>query len=125
MEHVDFWHVGYAKVERKLIQSTSALRLEQRPRLPELRPRETWATRSTIGTDVDNESTINDRNYPYSTLHGLQPSMLDPVQSASVVGAERTQSNITISRNELQELVSNAVQSCINQNGATSTPKPL
>ncbi|KAK8985653.1 hypothetical protein V6N11_068901 [Hibiscus sabdariffa] len=82
-------------------RQTVKIRLEQRPRLPELRPGETWATRSTIGTDVDNESTINDKNYPYSTLHGLQPSMLDPGQSASVVGAERTQSNITISRNEL------------------------
>ncbi|KAK8548771.1 hypothetical protein V6N13_054450 [Hibiscus sabdariffa] len=125
MEHVDFWHVGYAKVEWKLIRSTSALRLEQRPRLPELGPGETWAIRSTIGTAMDNESTVNDRNYPYSSLHRLQPSMLDPGESASVVGAERAQSNITISRNELQELVSNAVQSCINQNGATSTPKPL
>ncbi|KAK8575149.1 hypothetical protein V6N13_033616 [Hibiscus sabdariffa] len=74
---------------------------------------------------MDNESTVNDRNYPYFSLHRLQPSMLDPGESASVVGAERAQSNITISRNELQELVSNAVQSCINQNGATSTPKPL
>ncbi|KAL4278743.1 hypothetical protein GQ457_03G013160 [Hibiscus cannabinus] len=124
-QHVDFSHVGYAKVERKLIRSTSARRLTMGNRVPELRPGDSWATRSAIGTAIDNDSTIEDTNYPYSGLHRLQPSMLDPGHSASVIGANRAHSNLSLSRNELEELVAGVVQTCINQNNSANVTKPL
>ncbi|KAK8680983.1 hypothetical protein V6N13_053391 [Hibiscus sabdariffa] len=124
-QHVDFSHVGYAKVERKLIRSTSARRLTQGTRIPELRPGDSWATRSMVGTTIDNDTTIDDTNYPYSGLHRLQPSMLDPGQSASLIGANRAHSNISLSRNELEELVAGVVQTCINQNNSANVTKAL
>ncbi|CCH63341.1 MP [Peristrophe mosaic virus] len=122
---VDFSHVGYGKWERKLIRSTSMTRLGQHGPI-ELNPGESWASRSTIGlTPTNEESDVENAIHPYRELNKLGTSLLDPGESASVVGAQRAQSNLTISMAQLNEIVRTAAQECINNNCIPSQPKSL
>ncbi|UFT26617.1 movement protein [Rhynchosia mottle virus] len=116
---VDFSHVDYGPWERKTITSTSMSRFGL-PGPIELKPGESWATRSTIGmTQTETDSEI----HPYKELNRLGGSVLDPGDSASQVGLERAQSHITMSMAQLNELVRSTVQECIKSNCNTSTSK--
>nr|ACU26082.1 MP [Rhynchosia golden mosaic Yucatan virus] len=118
---VDFSHVDYGPWERKTLRSTSMSRFGL-PGPIELKPGESWASRSTLGrTHTETESEI----HPYRELNRLGPSVLDPGDSASQVGLERTQSNITMSIAQLSELVRTTVQECINKNCNPAQPKSL
>ncbi|UFT26554.1 movement protein [Macroptilium mottle virus] len=120
---VDFSHVDYGKWERKIIRSASMSRFGL-PGPIELKPGETWATRSTIGmTQPDADSEVENANHPYRELNRLGTSAIDPGDSASIVGAQRTQSTITMSMAQLNELVKTTVQECINNNCLPSQPK--
>ncbi|ADV15537.1 movement protein [Sida mosaic Bolivia virus 2] len=122
---IDFSHVGYGKVERKMIRSTSISGFGLHSPI-ELRPGESWAVRSAIGINQsDAESDIENATHPYRQLHRLGTSSLDPGDSASLIGAQRTQSNITMSMAQLNELVRTATQECINNNCTPSQPKSL
>ncbi|AAU29409.1 MP protein [Corchorus yellow vein virus - [Hoa Binh]] len=122
---IDFSHVDYGKVERKLVKCESSSRLGLHSAI-ELRPGESWATRSCIGPDtMETESEVHNRNHPYRELNRLSTSMLDPGDSASMIGASRAESNITLTRAQLQELVSSTVEHCINRNCTPHQAKPL
>ncbi|QEE82321.1 movement protein [Tomato vein clearing leaf deformation virus] len=122
---IDFSHVGYGRWERKLLRSASLSRFGL-PGPIEIKPGESWATRSTIGTShSDAESEMGDAVHPYRQLNRLGTTMLDPGDSASIVGAQRTQSNITMSMGQLNELVRTTVHECINTNCTPSQPKSL
>nr|UFT26547.1 movement protein [Cabbage leaf curl virus] len=109
---VDFSHVDYGPWERKTLRSKSMSRFGL-PGPIELKPGESWASRSTIGrTHTETDS----GNTPYRELNRLGPSVLDPGDSASQVGLQRAQSNITMSMAQLNELVRTTVQECITNN---------
>ncbi|QIR81994.1 MP [Bean bushy stunt virus] len=121
---IDFNHVGYGKWERRMVRSASS-----RFGLPgpiEIKPGESWASRSTIGiSQSDADSEMGDALHPYRELNRLGSTVLDPGESASVVGLQRTQSNITMSMAQLNELVRTTVHECINSNCNTHKPKTL
>nr|QVX19077.1 movement protein [Bean golden mosaic virus] len=122
---VDFSHVGYGKWERKLIRSASTSRYGLHSPIT-LKPGETWASRSTIGTGTsDADSEMDNAIHPYRQLHRLDTSILDPGESASIIGARRTESSITLSMAQLNELVKTAAQECINSNCTPAQPKSL
>ncbi|CBA13352.1 movement protein [Abutilon Brazil virus] len=122
---IDFCHVGYGKWERKLIRSISTVN-HGLPGPISIDPGETWAHRSTIGTGQSTtDSEVEIAAHPYRGLHRLGTTMLDPGDSASIVGAQRAQSNITMSMAQLNELVRSTVQECINTNCTPSEPKSL
>ncbi|AAR95973.1 MP [Tomato mosaic leaf curl virus] len=106
---VDFSHVGYGRWERKLIRSTSMARIGL-PSPIQLLPGESWASRSTIGlAHTDTDSELENAIHPYRQLNRLGTSALDPGDSASIVGAQRAQSNITMSMAQLNDLVRSTV----------------
>nr|QVH36172.1 movement protein [Squash leaf curl virus]QVH36174.1 movement protein [Squash leaf curl virus] len=122
---VDFWHVGYGKWERRLIKSASSTRFGLRGPI-EINPGESWATKSAIGpinrnADLD----IEEELLPYRELNRLGTNILDPGESASIVGIQRSQSNITMSMSQLNELVRSTVHECIKTSCIPSTPKSL
>nr|CCA64224.1 movement protein (MP) [Potato yellow mosaic virus] len=120
---VDFSHVDYGKWERKPIRCASMSRVGLRGPI-ELRPGESWASRSTVGMDQsEDESEIQNELHPYRDLQRLGASVLDPGESASIVGANRAQSNITMSIAQLNELVRTTVQECIKSSCNSSQPK--
>nr|QMV80694.1 movement protein [Tomato chlorotic mottle virus] len=122
---IDFVHVGYGTWERKLVRCASTSRFGLNCPI-EIKPGESWASRSTIGLSnscVDSERG-NDLN-PYKDLNRLDTIILDPGESASIVAAQRTQSNITLSLAQLNEIVKSTVQECINTNCTPSEPKSL
>ncbi|AAO49273.1 BC1 protein [Cotton leaf crumple virus] len=120
---VDFSHVDYGKWERKLIRSASMNRFGL-PGPIEIRPGESWATRSTIGpVNEDADSQSNNEQTPYRELHRLGSTVLDPGDSASIVGAHRAESNITMSMAQLNELVRTTVQECIKSSCNGPQPK--
>ncbi|AEH16841.1 movement protein [Melon chlorotic leaf curl virus] len=122
---VDFWHVGYGKWERRLVKSASMSRYGLRGPI-ELNPGESWATRSALGTSPLNaDLDTTDEMLPYRELNRLGTSILDPGESASMVGIQRSQSNITMSMAQLNELVRSTVQECIKTSCIPSTPKSL
>nr|QHB15526.1 movement protein [Begomovirus sp.] len=122
---VDFSHVDYGKWERKLIRcasmSTSGLR-----RGPiGIRPGESWASRSMLGGDhSDTQSDMENAVHPYRHLNRLGSGVLDPGDSASQLG-HRSESNITMSMAQLNELVRTTVHECIKTNCNPSNTKPL
>ncbi|AAK06853.2 BC1 [Cotton leaf crumple virus - [California]] len=120
---VDFSHVDYGKWERKLIRSASMNRFGL-PGPIEIRPGESWATRSTIGpVNEDADAQSNNEETPYRELHRLGSTVLDPGDSASIVGAHRAESNITMSMAQLNELVRTTVQECIKSSCNAPQPK--
>nr|QHB15511.1 BC1 [Begomovirus sp.]QHB15512.1 movement protein [Begomovirus sp.] len=122
---VDFSHVDYGKWERKPIRCASMSRLGLRGPI-ELRPGESWASRSTVSmghSDADSE--VENKLHPYRHLSRLGTSVLDPGDSVSIVGAQRAESNITMSMGQLNELVRTTVQECINNNCKAAQPKQL
>nr|APO13832.1 movement protein [Common bean severe mosaic virus] len=122
---VDFSHVDYGKWERRPIMTRSMSRFGL-PGPIELKPGESWASRSTIGlTHTDTESDIENATHPYRELNRLGTGVLDPGDSASIIGAQRAQSNITMSVAQLSELVRTTVQECIINNCTPSQPKTL
>ncbi|AFP87134.1 movement protein [Soybean chlorotic spot virus] len=122
---VDFSHVGYGHYERKLIKSASTTRYGIHSPIT-IKPGETWATRSTIGvSSTDADSEVENTTHPYRQLHRLDSSVLDPGESASIVGARRAESSITISMAQLNELVRTTAQECIKSNCIPSEPKCL
>ncbi|AFY22644.1 movement protein [Corchorus mottle virus] len=122
---VDFCHVGYGKWDRKPIRSISTSRSGLHCPI-ELKPGESWASRSTIGPNNSyTGSDAGEELHPYRELNRLGTTVLDPGESASIVGAQRAQSNITMSMAQLNELVRTTVQECINTNCAPAEPKTL
>nr|CRI68691.1 Movement protein [Pepper huasteco yellow vein virus] len=122
---VDFTHVDYGRWERKPLRSASMSRFGITGPI-ELKPGESWAWRSTIGTThTDADSQGHSALHPYKDLHQLGGSVLDPGDSASQVGLTRTQSNITMSLAQLNELVRTTVHECINNNCNPTQPKSL
>nr|QHB15508.1 BC1 [Begomovirus sp.] len=122
---VDFSHVDYGKWERKPIRCASMSRLGLRGPI-ELRPGESWASRSTVSmghSDADSE--VENKLHPYRHLSRLGTSVLDPGDSVSIVGAQRAESNITMSMGQLNELVRTTVQECLNNNCKAAQPKQL
>nr|QVX19317.1 movement protein [Blainvillea yellow spot virus] len=122
---IDFSHVGYGAWERKLIRTASTSRFGLQVPI-EIKPGESWASRSTIGlTSSSGDSQLQNEIHPYRQLHRLGSTVLDPGDSASITGAERTRSNISISLAELNEIVRSTVHECINTNCTPSEPKSL
>nr|CBA18085.1 movement protein [Cleome leaf crumple virus] len=122
---IDFCHVGYGKWERRMARSASSSNFGLRGPI-EIRPGESWAVRSTIDSaHSDADSEMKDALHPYRHLDRLGTPILDPGDSASVLGAQRTQSNITLSLAQLNELVKTTVQECINTNCVPSQSKAL
>ncbi|ART33331.1 movement protein [Bean leaf crumple virus] len=122
---IDFHHVGYGKWERRMVRSASSTRFGLNGPI-EIRPGESWASRSVIGTAHSNaESDTTDAFHPYRDLNRLDTPILDPGDSASIVGVQRTQSNITMSLSQLNELVRSTVHECINTNCIPLQPKSL
>nr|QBQ65798.1 virus movement protein [Bean golden yellow mosaic virus] len=122
---IDFSHVDYGRWERKLIRSASLSRYGLQGPI-ELKPGESWASRSTIGmSPVDADSDVDNAIHPYKELNRLGTSVLDPGDSASIIGAQRAQSNITLSIAQINEIVRSTVQECINNNCTPSQPKSL
>ncbi|AQT01630.1 MP [Sida bright yellow mosaic virus] len=122
---VDFCHVGYGRWGRKLIRSASISTVGRQGPI-EIRPGESWATRSTVELgQSDADSELANEIHPYRELHRLGTSALDPGDSASIVGAQRAQSNITMSVAQLNELVRATVNECISSNCSTAQPKTL
>ncbi|ADN84044.1 movement protein [Rhynchosia golden mosaic Havana virus-[Cuba:Havana:28:2007]] len=122
---VDFSHVDYGKWERKTIRSASLSRYGLQGPI-ELKPGESWASKSTIGlSHTDADSDIENAIHPYRQLNRLGTSVLDPGDSASIVGSQRTQSNITMSIAQLNEIVRTTVHECINSNCNPTQPKSL
>ncbi|AGA80996.1 movement protein [Tomato yellow mottle virus] len=122
---IDFHHVGFGKWERRLVRSASS-RIIGLPGPIEIRPGESWASRSTIGTAHSNaESEVTDALYPYRELNRLSTPILDPGDSASVIGIQRTESNLTMSMSQLNDIVRSTVQECINTNCVPPVPKSL
>nr|AYN44831.1 movement protein [Pepper leafroll virus] len=122
---IDFSHVGYGKYERKLIRSASTSRYGLHNPIT-IAPGETWATRSTIGSGpTDADSDVESAIHPYRGLHRIGTSLLDPGDSASIVGARRAESNITMSMAQLNEIVKTAAQECIKNNCTPSETKSL
>nr|AQT01577.1 MP [Sida micrantha mosaic virus] len=122
---IDFSHVGYGKWERKMIRSASISAVGL-PSPIEIRPGESWAVRSAVGiSQSDADSETENATHPYRQLHRLGTSSLDPGDSASIVGAQTPQSNITMSMAQLSELVRATAQECINSNCTPSQPKSL
>ncbi|AFD54559.1 unnamed protein product [Macroptilium yellow net virus] len=122
---IDFAHVGYGTWERKLVRCASTSKFGLNGPI-EIKPGESWASRSTIGLSnsyVDSERG-NDL-HPYRELNRLGTTILDPGESASIVAANRTQSNITLSLAQLNDIVRTTVQECINTNCTPSEPKSL
>nr|AAY16456.1 BC1 [Pepper golden mosaic virus] len=118
---VDFSHVDYGQWERKVLRSNSMSRVGLTGPI-ELRPGESWASRSTVGTS--GPSRVSEM-HPYRELQQLGPSVLDPGDSASQVGLQRAQSNITMSMAQLNELVRTTVHECISNNCNPAQPKSL
>ncbi|AEI91364.1 movement protein [Cleome leaf crumple virus] len=122
---IDFCHVGYGKWERRMTRSASSSNFGLRGPI-ELRPGESWAVRSAIDSaHSDADSEMRDALHPYRHLDRLGTPILDPGESVSVLGAQRTQSNITLSLAQLNDIVKTTVQECINTNCVPSQPKPL
>ncbi|ADC32515.1 nuclear shuttle protein [Merremia mosaic Puerto Rico virus] len=122
---VDFTHVDYGRWERKTLRSTSISRVGL-PGPIELRPGESWASKSTIGlAHTDTDSELDNALHPYKELNRLGASVLDPGDSASQAGLQRAQSNITMSMAQLNELVRTTVHECINTNCNSNPPKSL
>ncbi|AMY16581.1 movement protein [Triumfetta yellow mosaic virus] len=122
---IDFSHVGYGKWERKLIRSTSTINYGL-PSPISISPGETWAVKSTIGLGESSaDSELENAAHPYRGLHRLGTSMLDPGDSASIVAARRTESHITMSESQINDLVRTAVQECIKTNCIPPQPKSL
>ncbi|ARM20165.1 movement protein [Jacquemontia yellow vein virus] len=122
---VDFYHVNYGRTERKLIRCTSMSRIGVTQQM-EIRPGESWASRSALGGNTsDTTSEVLNNLHPYRHLHRLGSSVLDPGESASVVGAQRSESNITMSMAQLNEIVRNTVHECIKTNCTPSQAKSL
>ncbi|AWD77156.1 movement protein [Sida yellow golden mosaic virus] len=122
---VDFCHVGYGKWERRRVRSISSSRSGYHCPI-ELLPGESWATKSTI--EPNNSFADSDQReelHPYRELNRLGTTVLDPGESASIVGAQRSQSNITLSMAQLNELVRVTAQECIKSNCTPSEPKVL
>ncbi|AFM38724.1 movement protein [Jacquemontia mosaic Yucatan virus] len=120
---VDFSHVDYGRWERKLIRCASMSGVGLRGPI-QIRPGETWASRSTLGvSNSDAQSEVESALHPYRHLNRLEGNVLDPGESASMVGAQRAESNITMSVAQLNELVRKTVQECINTNCTPSQPK--
>ncbi|AEN03368.1 MP [Tomato chlorotic leaf distortion virus-[Capsicum]] len=122
---VDFSHVDYGRWERKTLRCASMSRVGLRGPI-EIRPGESWAARSAVGigpSDADSET--ENEIHPYRELHRLGSSAIDPGESASMVGARRAESNITMSVAQLNELVRTTVQECIKSNCSGSQPKNL
>nr|CRI68415.1 Movement protein [Pepper golden mosaic virus] len=109
---VDFSHVDYGQWERKVLRSNSMSRVGLTGPI-ELRPGESWASRSTVGTSGPS---MGSEMHPYRELQQLGRSVLDPGDSASQVGLTRRRSNITMSLAQLNELVMTTVLECINNN---------
>nr|CRI68365.1 Movement protein [Pepper golden mosaic virus] len=118
---VDFSHVDYGQVKRKVLRSNSLARVGLTGPI-ELRPGESWASRSTVGTSGPSRDS---KMHPYRELHQLGPSVLDPGDSASQVGLQRAQSNLTLSMAQLNELVRTTVHECISNNCNPAQPKSL
>ncbi|ANY43216.1 movement protein [Croton golden mosaic virus] len=122
---VDFSHVDYGKWERKPIRCASMSRIGL-PNPIDIKPGESWASRSTIGlSPSDTESDVQNAMHPYRHLHRLGTSVLDPGESASIVGAQRCDSNITLSMGQLNEIVRTTVNECISNNCKVSQAKTL
>nr|ABB76208.1 BC1 [Squash mild leaf curl virus] len=122
---IDFWHVGYGKWERRLVKSASLSRYGLRGPIG-INPGESWATKSMIGPSPTNaDLEMDDEMLPYRELNRLGTTVLDPGESASIVGIQRSQSTITMSVSQLNELVKSTVHECIKTSCIPSTPKSL
>nr|AZL96551.1 movement protein BC1 [Squash leaf curl virus] len=122
---IDFWHVGYGKWERRLVKSASSSRFG--PKGPNgIIPGNFLAPRSVIGQINRNGGLdFEEEQFPYGKLNGLGINILDPGESASIVGIQRSQSNIPMSMSQLNELVRSTVHECIKTSCIPSTPKSL
>nr|UUK33499.1 movement protein [Begomovirus caboniensis] len=123
--YVDFSHVAYGNWERKLIRTVSTSRIGLNGPI-EIKPGESWASRSSIGPiNSYPDSEAGNDLHPYRHLQRLGSTTLDPGDSASMIGAYRAQSNITLSLAQINEIVRSTVQECININCTPSEPKSL
>ncbi|AAD22945.1 BC1 [Bean calico mosaic virus] len=121
---IDFCHVGYGKWERRMVKSASSRYGLNGP--IEIGPGESWAARSVIDIVRSNaDSNLDEEIHPYKELNRLGTTILDPGESASIVGIQRSQSNITMSMAQLNDIVRSTVQECINTNCIPTHPKSL
>ncbi|UFT26568.1 movement protein [Desmodium mosaic virus] len=122
---IDFSHVDYGKYERKLVRCASMSNVGLRGPI-EIKPGESWASRSTIGvSSSDAHSEVDNALHPYKHMNMLGSCVLDPGESASIVGQQRAESNITMSMAQLSELVKTTVQECIRNNCTHAETKSL
>nr|QEQ92299.1 putative movement protein [Camellia chlorotic dwarf-associated virus] len=104
MDHVDFRHVAVKKPERLLCRSSSMI--VSRPRIM-IEPGESWATKSMLSVDDEENSVLGLNQGPYKRLESLGPDAIDPGPSASQVGFSPT--NFVIEPKELASIVADAV----------------
>ncbi|QIC52933.1 movement protein [Bean latent virus] len=122
---IDFSHVDYGKWERKPIRCASMSRVGL-PSPIEIQPGESWASKSTLGlSNSDAQSEMDNAMHPYKHMSRLGSIVLDPGDSASIVGAKRCESSITMSMEQLSQIVRTTVQECINNNCNHSESKTL
>nr|QHB15514.1 movement protein [Begomovirus sp.] len=122
---IDFSHVDYGKWERKPIRCASMTRIGL-PSPIEIQPGESWASKSTLGlSNSDAQSELDNALHPYKHMSRLGSIVLDPGDSASIVGAQRSESSITMSMAQLNQIVRTTVQECINNSCKPSNGKTL
>ncbi|QDQ17823.1 movement protein [Bitter gourd yellow mosaic virus] len=101
---IDFWAVGAKAQSRRLVEGATLTGLRSNSmRVPHLsiRPNESWASRSEVGTGSSSSR-------PYQGLNALDDNAIDPGQSASQVGS--------FTKHDITELISKTVEHCIRSN---------
>nr|AGU01281.1 BC1 [Squash leaf curl virus] len=122
---LDFWPLGFRKWKERRVKSALSFRFGLRAPI-EIYSGDFWAPKSVIGpTNRNGDLDIEEELLPSRELTRLGTNILDPGESASIVGIQRSQSNITMSMSQLNELVRSTVHECIKTSCIPSAPKSL
>nr|AYP31135.1 BC1 [Squash leaf curl virus] len=122
---LDFWPLGFRKWKERRVKPALSFRFGARVPI-EIYSGEFLGPRSVNGPNKRNGGLdIEEELFPSREITRLGINILDPGESASIVGIQRSQSNITMSMSQLNELVRSTVHECIKTSCIPSTPKSL